>query len=119
MKKGNLAIASLLGIALMGGTAATIHAQEGPPPGAWQPDEPQGNWSHAWHSGFRDGIEAARHDIDAHRPPDPERHDTFRHPDLSRDQRPDFRDGFRRGYHMEYDHFMRHDRDHDFDHPGF
>ena len=49
------------------------------------------------------GIEAARHDVDARRPPDPDRHDNFRHPDLPRDQRADFREGFRRGYHMYYD----------------
>lgn len=113
MKKANLAIASLLGLALMGGTAVTIHAQEG----GWYPEEPQGQWSSAWHSGFHDGIQAARHDIDAHRPPDPDRHDNFRHPDRPRDQRQDFREGFRRGYQMVYDHDWHHDHDHD--HPGF
>jgi len=100
----------VLGLALSGGTAFAVHAQEGPPPpGSWQPAEPEGSWSHAWHSGFHDGIEAARHDMDAHRPPDPDRHDTFRHPDLPRDQREDFREGFRRGYHMVYEH-REHDR---------
>lgn len=114
MKKGNLAIASLLGLALMGGVAVSIHAQEGPPPpGAWQPMEPQGNWSHAWHSGFHDGVIAAEHDIDGRRSPDPSRHDNFRHPDLPRYQHPDFRDGFRRGYQMVYDHYWHHD------HPGY
>lgn len=112
MKIAKHATALVLGLALCGGAALAVHAQEGP--GGWQPDEPQGSWSHAWHSGFHDGIEAARHDIDAHRPPDPDRHDKFRHPDLPRDQRPDFREGFRRGYHMVYDHAF-HDRDHDHD----
>lgn len=104
-----------LGLALTGGTTLVLHAQEGPPPpGAWQPVEPEGSWSHAWHSGFHDGIEAARHDIDGHRQPDPDRHDNFRHPDLPRDQRQDFREGFRRGYHMVYDHMQHHhDRDDD------
>lgn len=118
MKKGNLIVTSLLGLALIGGTAATLHAQEG----GWEPMEPQGSWSHAWHSGFRDGVDAARHDIDAHRQPDPDHHDKFRHPDLPRDQRPDFREGFRRGYRMEYDHFMHRDHDHEHDHddhPGY
>jgi len=104
MRNGKLAMVSLLGLALAGGTAVAVHAQGPPPPGAWQPVEPPGSWSHAWHSGFHDGVEAARHDIDAGRPPDPDRHDKFRHPDLPRDQRDDFREGFRRGYHMVYEH---------------
>lgn len=104
MKNGKFLMVSLLGLALTGGTAVAVHAQEGPPPGAWQPVEPEGSWSQAWHSGFHDGIEAARHDIDANKPPDPDRHDNFRHPDRPRDERADFRDGFRRGYHMVYEH---------------
>ena len=103
MRNMKPALALVLGLALSGGTAVAVHAQ-GPPPGAWAPDEPQGSWSQAWHSGFHDGIEAARHDVDAGRPPDPDRHENFRHPDLPRDQRSDFREGFRRGYHMFYDH---------------
>lgn len=105
MKKSNLAVVSVLGLALMGGAAIAVHAQEGP---GWSPDEPQGKWSQAWHSGFHDGIDAARHDVDSHRPPDPNRHDNFRHPDLPRDQREDFRQGFQRGYQMVYDHFQHH-----------
>jgi hypothetical protein len=97
----------VLGLALSGGAALAVHAQE-----PWQPNEPQGSWSHAWHSGFHDGIEAARHDMDARRPPDPDRHDNFRHPDLPREERADFREGFRRGYQMVYDHDGRH-HDHD------
>jgi hypothetical protein len=100
--------ALVLGLALSGGTVLAVHAQEGPPGRYWNPDEPQGNWSQAWHSGFHDGIEAAHHDIDAHRPPDPDRHDKFRHPDLPRDERGEFREGFRRGYQMVYDHDWHH-----------
>lgn len=113
-------MALVLGLAFTGGTTLIVRAQDGPPPpGAWEPMEPPGNWSGAWHSGFKDGIVAARHDIDARRSPDPRRHDTFRHPDRPRDERPDFRNGFRRGYQMEYDHYW-HARDHhhhDDDHP--
>jgi len=107
MKRLQILMVLLLGAALSGGMTLAIHAQEGPP-GGWQPMEPPGSWSHAWHSGFHDGAVAARHDIDAGRPPDPNRHDDFRHPDLPRDQRQDFRDGFRRGYHMMYDHEWHH-----------
>lgn len=109
MRMAKHAAALVLGLALCGGTALAVHAQEGSP---WQPVEPTGSWSHAWHSGFHDGIEAARHDIDAHRRPDPGRHDTFRHPDLPREERNDFREGFRRGYDMAYDHAGHH-HDHD------
>jgi hypothetical protein len=80
-------------------------AQEGPPPpGAWEPQEPQGNWSQTWHTGFHEGVEAARHDVQAGQPPDPNRDERFRHPDAPPDQRRDFREGFRRGYQMFYDH---------------
>jgi hypothetical protein len=104
MRITRTATALVLGLALSGGVSLAVHAQEGPPPPGWVPDAPQGNWSSAWHSGFHDGIEAARHDVDAHRSPDPGRHDNFRHPDRPRDERADFREGFRRGYQMVYDH---------------
>ena len=108
-------MALMLGLAFISGATPMLRAQEGPPPpGAWEPMEPQGNWSSAWHSGFRDGIDAARHDIDAHRPPDPNRHDKFHHPDRPRVERHDFREGFRHGYDMVYDHFREH-RHHDHD----
>ena len=106
-------ISWMLGLALVCGPAMIATAQEGP----WQPNEPQGQWSRAWHSGFRDGVDAARHDIDARRPPDPRRHDKFRHPDLPRDERGDFREGFRRGYQMVYEHSMGEHHHHDHDHP--
>jgi len=111
MKKLKYTMALVLGLVLSCGMARAVYAQEG----GWRPDEPQGNWSEAWHSGFHDGIEAAHHDIEANRPPDPDRHDKFRHPDLPRDQRSDFRDGFRHGYHMVFDHEGHHDHDHDHD----
>ena len=57
-------------------------------------------------NGFRHGLEAARDDFEHRRNPDPGRHDTFRHPDLPREQRDAFRDGFRRGYHVAWDHMM-------------
>lgn len=114
MKNRKGLILLLLGLALAAAPAVAVHAQEGP----WMPQEPQGHWSHAWHSGFHDGVDAARHDIDARRPPDPARHDKYRHPDLPHDQRPDFRAGFERGYRMVYDH-EGHNHDHDWDHPGF
>jgi hypothetical protein len=101
----------LLGLAMTGAMVPVAVAQGG---GAqvevqWQePGPPPGNWSQAWHSGFHDGAIAAHHDISANRPPDPRRHDTFRHPDVPHNQRRDFREGFRRGYQMVYHHDWRH-----------
>lgn len=104
MKTAKTAMVLLLGAALAGPAGLVVYAQEGPP-GAWQPQEPQGNWSEVWHRGFHAGVDAARHDIDAGRPPDPRRHEEFRHPhDMPPDQRHDFREGFRRGYRMVYEH---------------
>ena len=78
MKLTKLTMALIAGLAFTSGsTTLMVRAQEGPLPGEWQPMEPPGNWSSAWHSGFRDGIQAARHDIDAHKQPDPDRHDNF------------------------------------------
>lgn len=110
MNKSKCTMILLLGVALTGTTAVTVHAQEGPPPGAWEPGPPPNNWSEAAHRGFHEGVEAARHDMEAGRPPDPDRHDSFRHPhDVPRDQRDDYRMGFRRGYRMVYEHHG-HDR---------
>lgn len=96
----------LLGLALASAPAisAVAVAQGPPPPGAWQPQEPPGSWSQAWHTGFHEGVDAARHDQQAGRPPDPEHHQMFRHPDVPPDQRHDFREGFRRGYHAFLEH---------------
>lgn len=97
--------ALLLGLALASAPAVSIHAQEGPPPpGAWQPQEPPGNWSQIWHQGFHEGVEAARHDLQEGRPPNPEHHERYRHPELPPPQRRDFREGFRRGYHEFVEH---------------
>lgn len=57
-------------------------------------------------NGFRHGIESARDDYEHHRNPDVDRHDTFRHPDVPRDQKRPFQEGFRRGYRVAWDHLM-------------
>lgn len=104
MKKVKSTMVLLLGLAIAGGTAPAIYAQQGPP-GAWEPGPPPDNWSEVAHRGFHEGVEAARHDIEAGRPPDPRRHDNFRRPhDVPPDKRDDYRMGFRRGYQMVYEH---------------
>ena len=104
--RNRTAIAWIIGLTLASGpvTMAAI-AQEG----QWEPVEPQGQWSQAWHQGFHEGVDAARHDLDAGRHPDPEHHEKFRHPDVGPELRHDFREGFRHGYNMVVEHRMHHD----------
>jgi len=83
---------SCIGLALSGGATLAVHAQEGPPHGAWQPNEPEGSWSHAWHSGFHDGMKPLATTSMPIGHPIPNRHDNFRHPDRPRDERGDFRE---------------------------
>lgn len=81
----------------------------GPPPigvgrGSWDafPD----GYDEVRRNGFRHGIESARDDYEHHRNPDVTRHDTFRHPDVPRDQKRPFQEGYRRGYRVAWDHLM-------------
>lgn len=101
------AITWVLGLALAAGPAMIATAQEG----QWEPVEPQGQWSDAWHHGFHEGVEAARRDLHEGRRPDMDDHREFKHPDVPRELRHDYREGFRRGYNMVVEHRMH--RDHD------
>jgi hypothetical protein len=56
--------------------------------------------------GFHEGIEAARHDFDLHRPLNVDDHEIYRHPHMPPEQREAFRDGFRRGYDRASAHLM-------------
>ena len=88
----------------------------GPPPTAYVPPpvgERRGGWDafpdgydDVRRNGFRHGIDSARDDYENHRNPDVNRHDTFRHPDVPRDQKRPFQEGFRRGYRVAWDHLM-------------
>ena len=68
----------------------------------WQ--QPPPDYNDVRRQGFHDGIDAARHDIDRGLPPDPHRHERFRHPPVGHHQRDDYRRGFDRGYHAAYEH---------------
>jgi len=79
----------------------------GPPPvmggrGGWDafPD----GYDDVRRNGFRHGIDSARDDFYNHKNPDIDRHDTYRHPDVPRDQKRPFQEGFRRGYRVAWDH---------------
>lgn len=92
-----------------------------PPPPAYAPPPPaygqgpvgRGGWDafpdgydDVRRNGFRHGIESARDDYEHHRNPDINRHDTYRHPDVPRDEKRPFQEGYRRGYRVAWDHLM-------------
>jgi len=89
----------------------------GPPPAAYGPPPVEGGQRGGWdafpdgyddvrRNGFRHGIDSARDDYEHHKNPDVNRHDTFRHPDVPRDEKRPFQEGFRRGYRVAWDHLM-------------
>ena len=111
MKLVKIFFALLVGMALSGATMPAAHALAASPQVTIQwnePAPPQGNWSHAWHRGFHAGAMAAHHDIRRGLPPNPNRHQDFRNPDVGHHERHDFRDGFRHGYHMVYSRDWHH-----------
>lgn len=86
----------------------------------WQ--QPPQEYSPAQRDGFHKGIEDAHHDIQAGRPPDPRRHDDFRHPNVPPDQRDAYRHAFWHGYQSAYQHrgdWGFHDHHHDWDNPQY
>lgn len=119
MKITRLALPAL---ALALGTSALLMAQYGQPQdrpqqgygqdqgrGGW--DAPPQEFRDVQRQGFRDGIEAARSDLQSHRPPNAERRNEFRHPPVPRRARDEYRDGFRHGYDSAFSHFREdHDR---------
>jgi hypothetical protein len=84
-------------------------AQPANPAGFYQDrpwDQPPDEFRDVQKRGFHDGIEAARKDFDAHRDPNPERHEMFKHPHVDPSMRDDYRDGFRHGYDAATHHMM-------------
>ncbi len=113
MKKIDLAGLSLCA-ALMLSTGAAV-AQRGYGPGQYQGqggwDAPPGDFhSDAQRQGFRDGIQAARHDFEAHRQLNVDAHPELRHPPVDYRLRDDYRDGFHRGYDVAVHHLMEQPR---------
>lgn len=104
------ALALLLGTAGLS-TARAYGLPQGPPPpgygqerGGW--DEPPQEFQEVQRHGFKDGIEAARDDYSHQRRPDVNRHDTYRNPQVSHEDRRAFREAFRRGYERAMSHLM-------------
>lgn len=118
--------APVLGLLLLTGGAAVVHAQYGPPP-QQQPGYQGGGWDQApqelqdvQRQGFHDGIEGARRDFENHRQPNVKNRDEYRHPRFGGQDRHAYREGFRRGYDVGVQHLMNGggDRDRDHDHGG-
>ncbi len=66
----------------------------GPPP----PPPPELSYQEVHDLGFRDGFNAARHDIETNQPPGPPRHERFRNPPVPPPAWEDYRRAFREGY---------------------
>lgn len=106
----------LLFIAL-GGTAARYTYAASPGPGLvsggqqaqipmpW--DQPPAEFKEVERRGFHAGVQAAIHDYNHHREPDPERRKEFRKPPVQRSFAGDYRKGFRRGYNDAMRHMQR------------
>ena len=112
MKHLKVLLALAAGFALTAAVTPSAHALAASPQVTIQwgePAPPPGSWSDAWHHGFHAGARAAHDDIGRGLPPDPDRHEDFRHPHVPHGQRNDFRDGFRRGYQMVYRRDWHHD----------
>lgn len=75
-------------------------------------DQAPDDYRDAQRQGFRDGIEAARHDWEGRHHRDADDHDRYKHPPVPREFRNDYRDGFKHGY-SEATHHMKDMRDED------
>lgn len=67
-------------------------------------DSPPAEYSQVGQQGFRDGIEAARNDWQAHRAIDARRSQNYRHPPTQRNFRDEYRNSFARGYQLAVQH---------------
>lgn len=76
-------------------------------------DRPPADYRDVQQRGYRDGIEAARHDFEHHRHADADDHDQYRHPHVSHEDRDAYREAFRHGYERAMAHLAG---DHDHDH---
>jgi hypothetical protein len=70
----------------------------------YAPPPPPPGWNEIGRQGFHDGLEAARHDVESGRAPDPARHPRFRKPPVPPPAIEDYRRGFRGGYDQVYQH---------------
>jgi Spy/CpxP family protein refolding chaperone len=101
-------------LALSLASSSLLMAQNGPPQegygqqhqdmghGGW--DAPPQEFRDIQRQGFRDGIQAARRDIENQRPPNAERTMEFRRPPIPPPARDEYREGFRRGYQLALSH---------------
>jgi hypothetical protein len=90
MKKALLLVALSAPLALAGCAPKPVAVYQAPPP----PVE----FDQVAQSGFHDGFEAARNDINHGRRPSVEQHPRFRNPPVPGPAWEDYRHGFREGY---------------------
>lgn len=96
---------AVFAVALALGTSITPVARAVQAPGyGW--DAPPQELNNIQRQGFHEGIDAARHDFEIHRPLNVDDHEIYRHPHMPPEQREAFRDGFRRGYDRASSHLM-------------
>jgi hypothetical protein len=118
MKMQWFSIAALTAaLALSAGIATSAAAAAQPAPsGFYQErpwDQPPNEYRDVQSQGFREGIEAARHDYDSHSRKDADDHDRYRHPPVDRRFADDYRNGFREGYSRAMQHMRDDHHDHD------
>ncbi|HWA94800.1 MAG TPA: hypothetical protein VG844_09380 [Terracidiphilus sp.] len=69
-------------------------------------DAPPRAYNQYQRSGFMDGMEGARKDVENHRRPDVNNRDEYRHPNVPGQFREAYRQGFREGYDRSMRHYM-------------
>ncbi len=87
-----------------GYSQAASHLWGTPPPrpahGDWDAWGMRGLQDDAGRQGYREGVEEAREDFQAHRRPDPDDHHEFRNPPVPPPMIGEYREGFMRGYEV-------------------
>lgn len=115
MKSSIRLAAPLLALAVCAAPALSMSAQPyGPsgPVGYYQDhpgwDMPPAEFHEIARRGFHDGLDAARHDMEAHRRLDVYRHPMYRRPPVPFRARVEYRRGFARGYDVALRHAGMH-----------
>ena len=111
--KMNRFLASVLGLAMLGSSAAAF-AQYGPgypppPPQQWGQrgwDAPPGELREFQRQGYLDGLQGAERDYQNHRIWNVNNRDEYRHPHVPGNVRGDYRAGFKQGYLAAEAHYQ-------------
>jgi len=101
-------LAFFLGAAFVAPASASPLPQPAPGYGQYYGGQqpPRGPYFAVRRQGFQDGMEGALKDFSAHRRPDPNNRDEYRHPHVPYQMQEPYRDGFRRGYQVTVSELM-------------